>query len=66
MGGITKFLVKCSVLFFLLITFLYAVPKPGEEPRDFTRYHYHLDCEWNLYDHLDGNTVIFLNTGSFT
>lgn len=48
------------------MTFLYAIPNPGEEPRDFTRYHYQLDKEWNLYDHLDGNTVIFLNTGSFT
>lgn len=66
MGSLIKFLLKCSILLFICLTFLYAIPKPGETPRDFTCYHRDLDIEWNLYDHLDGNTVIFLTTGSFT
>ena len=61
-----KLLVKILVSFLVCYSFLYAFPDVGDTPEDFTRYHYQLDKEWNLYEHLDGNTVILLITGSFT
>ena len=65
-GALMKLCIKFLLSILFCLTFLYAIPDPGETPRDFTLYHRELDIEWNLYDHLDGNTVIFLTTGSFT
>lgn len=61
-----KLAVKLFFSILTCLTFLYAFPDVGDTPEDFTRYHYQLDKEWNLYEHLDGNTVILLITGSFT
>ena len=61
-----KLAVKLLLSIVVCLTFIYAFPNPGDTPEDFTRYHYQLDKEWNLYEHLDGNTVILLITGSFT
>ncbi len=61
-----KLAVKFLLSVLVCLTFIHAFPDVGDTPEDFTRYHYQLDKEWNLYEHLDGNTVIFLITGSFT
>lgn len=66
MDGLKKIILKTSLLLFLCLTFTYSFPKVGDTPEDFTRYHFQLNKEWNLYQHMDGNTVILLITGSFT
>ncbi len=61
-----KLIFKLLMSILVCLSFIHAFPEVGDTPEDFTRYYYQLDKEWNLYDHLDGNTVVLLMTGSFT
>lgn len=62
-----KLLVKAVVIALLCIAFLYAVPKKGSSvlPQgDFNMHDHITKTNWGLSQHMDGNTVIGLITGS--